>query len=33
MCIPLSYHASLWAEFCVMPVLHAACGVLVQCLI
>ena len=32
MFIPQLYHASLWAVFCVTPVLHAGCGVLVDCL-
>ena len=30
--IPLLYHAGLWAVYCVMPVLHAGRGVLVECL-
>ena len=29
----LWYHASLWAVFFMPPVLHAGCGVLVECLI
>ena len=30
--IPILYQANLWAVFCVTPVLHAVCGVLVECL-
>ena len=30
--IPRLYHASLWAVSYVNPVLHAGCGVLVECL-
>ena len=29
---PLLHHASLWAGFCMTPVLLAGCDVLVECL-